>query len=177
MMVGNVKQTRPTPTPATSSPRGRNPYLRIATSALLVAVIIGFVVYQGRQQKKVAPTASKDTRPLMTQSVSGDAATLFAWVPRYPGVELADLQTSQSRSQMSYGFSFTTKDDFDKILTFYQKELRAAGFLAEITRKEGVGGDLHGVEAKAAGPNSRTIDVTVAKTAEGSEAGVSAVIR
>jgi len=71
-----------------------------------------------------------------------------------------------SRGELSYGFSFRTPDGSEKILSFYQSRLEATGFKVEIKQGDG-GGRLHAEDSGG----KRAFDLTVGKTAEGSEAG------
>jgi len=71
-----------------------------------------------------------------------------------------------TRGELSYGFSFRTRDGSEKILSFYQSHLQAAGFKVDVKQGDG-GGQLHAEDAEG----KRSFDMTAGKTAEGTEAG------
>jgi len=71
-----------------------------------------------------------------------------------------------TRGELSYGFSFRTPDESEKILSFYQSRLQASGFKVD-KKQGGTGGQLHAEDSAG----KRSLDLTAAKTAEGTEAG------
>jgi hypothetical protein len=75
-----------------------------------------------------------------------------------------------TRGELSYGFAFRTPDGSEKILSFYQSQLQAAGFNVDVKRGD-AGGQLHAEDSGA----KRSFDLTAGKAAEGTEAGALAV--
>jgi hypothetical protein len=96
-------------------------------------------------------------------------------VPHYPGAAIENINTKQTRDELTYGFNFRTADDFKQALEFYRKQLESAGFKVEVKNSGDVGGELH---ADASG-GGRSFDVVAAKVVQGTgtEVGVTAVQR
>ena len=58
---------------------------------------------------------------------SGDAR-IPAWVPQYPGVKPANVVVRQEGPERSADFSFTTGDDAQKVMGWYERALKEAKF-------------------------------------------------
>jgi hypothetical protein len=156
----------------TAPARKINPLMRLMISALLVAFAIFVVQYR----KSVAPsqpgTPAVSTKPFPALPPEGE--NRFAWVPSYPGAEMENINTKQARDQVSYGFSFRTKDDFSQVLSFYRDRLQTAGFKVDVKTPGASGGELHA----EGDTGKRSVDVIAAKRNEGgAEIGVTAVQR
>ncbi len=67
----------------------------------------------------------------------------FAWVPKYPGATMENINSKQSRDELSYGFNFHTPDDFKKVLTYYRDQLQSAGFQVDLKETTTAAGELH----------------------------------
>jgi hypothetical protein len=141
--------------------RTATPRNRILFSALAVVLAAGLVWYQ-----RSHPAAGGAKKPFLSQAPSSEAGNRFAWVPSYPGATTSDIRTKMTRGELSYGFSFRTPDGSEKILSFYQSHLQAAGFKVDVKQGDG-GGQLHAEDADG----KRSFDMTAGKTAEGTEAG------
>lgn len=76
-----------------------------------------------------------------------------------------------TRGELSYGFSFVTPDAGEKVLSFYQSRLRAAGFTVDVKSLGDAGGQLHAEDSGG----KRSLDLTAGKAAGGTEAGALAV--
>jgi hypothetical protein len=145
--------------------RTATPRNRIIFSAAVLVIGLGLVWY--RRSHLPAGNAKK---PFLSQAPSSEAGNKFAWVPSYPGATISDIRTKMTRGELSYGFSFHTPDDTEKILSFYQSQLQAAAFKVDVKRGD-AGGQLHAEDSGG----KRSFDMTAGKTAEGTEAGVLAV--
>jgi hypothetical protein len=155
------------------TPRRRiNPLLRIMFSAVLVAFALFVVVYK-RSTTPPKPKVTASTKPFITNAPSSEGGNRFAWVPKYPGASVENINTKQTRDQLSYGFSFRAPDDFKQVLAFYHDQLQSAGFKVEVKDSAATGGEVH---AEADG-GQRTFDAIAAKVLQGSgtEVGVTAV--
>ena len=86
---------------------------------------------------------------------------------------MENINSKQSRDELSYGFNFHTPDDFKKVLTFYRDQLQSAGFQVDLKETTAAAGELHATS----GNKDRTLDAVVANVSQGtgSEVGVTAV--
>lgn len=149
--------------------RTANPRNRIVFSAAVLAIGLGLVWYQ--RSHPAAGKASSGKKPFLSQAPSSEGNKSFAWVPAYPGATISGIRTKMTKGELSYGFSFRTPDGSEKILSFYESQLRAAGFKVDVKSSGDAGGQLHAEDS--AGKHS--LDLTAAKAAEGTEAGALAV--
>src|SRR4029079_6797741 len=149
-----------------------NPLLRVMFSVVLLAFAIFVVVYK----KSTTPTKTDlltPSKPFLTDSPSSEGGNHFAWVPKYPGATTENINSKQTRDELSYGFNFHTPDDFKKVLTFYRDQLQSAGFQVDLKEATSAAGELH---AKS-DSNNRTLDAVVANVSQGTgaEVGITAV--
>jgi len=153
-------------------PRKANPLLRVMISAVLVAFAVFLVQYK-RSAMPARPRSPAAAKPFLTDAPSVEGSNRFAWVPQYPGATIENINTKQTRDQLSYGFSFRASDDFKHVLAFYRDRLLAAGFKVDVADSRDTGGDLHAV----ADEGRRTFDAIAAKVLQGTgtEVGVTAV--
>jgi hypothetical protein len=160
-----------------------SPLMRVMISAVLLAFAIFTVQYRKSVSgtKRAAPAAgTASNKPFPSGAPSSEGATRFAWVPRFPGAQIENINTKQTRDQVSYGFSFHTEKEFGDVLAYYGDALQKEGFKVELKVDSGSvqdkqahenGGQLH-----ADSPDgTRSFDVIAAKSASGSEVGVTAV--
>jgi len=145
---------------------------------MMSAVLVAFAVFVIQFKKSTAPPkpgAPVASKPFMTSAPSSEGANRFAWVPRYPGAIIENINTKQTRDQLSYGFSFRAPDDFKHVLGVYRDRLQADGFQVDVKDSTGTGGELHAV----ADGGKRSFDAVVAKVLQGTgtEVGVTAVER
>jgi hypothetical protein len=89
-------------------------------------------------------------------SIGGDTANLPPWVPKYPGSKPGPVVAIASSGG---SVTLLTNDSVDRVLDYYEKELKSAGF--EVTRQE-LGG-VKNVTAKDSG-GERSIHVIVTAT-------------
>ena len=155
--------------------------MRVMISAVLLAFAIFTVQYRKSvPQATQAASSAKKTSNKPFPSAAPTAQT-FAWVPRFPGAQLENINTKQSRDEVSYGFSFHTTQDFGQVLAFYGDQLQKLGFKVELKVDAGTaqkatpetGGQLHADSPDGA----RSLDIIAAKAASGGEIGVTAVQR
>src|SRR6202035_2079228 len=135
-------------------PRKRNTLLRVIMSAVLAAVAI-FVVQYKKSTEHPTPGAHGPVKPFLSTAPSSEGSNRFAWVPHYPGASIENINTKQTRDQLTYGFNFRTADDFKQILAFYRAQLEPAGFKVDVKNPGEYGGELH-ADANSSG---RSMDV------------------
>jgi hypothetical protein len=97
--------------------------------------------------------------------------TLPAWVPVYPGSSPQGTLSSTTDQGNQSAFSFTTKDSAQTVLDYYEKELTAAGMHKTSRGWGGYGGLLSAEDAS----KNRTLVLSIATTAEGSQCGLTVV--
>jgi hypothetical protein len=166
--------------PPPRATRKISPLLRAMISAVLLAFAIFVTVYRKSlpPERSEPPTAAASkNKPFLSKAPSSEGANRFAWIPSFPGAELHDINTKQTRDLLSYGFSFHTTREFKEVLAFYGERLQAQGFKVDVKDNAETGGELHADAADG----SRSFDVVAAKTAAGAgtgaEIGVTAVQR
>ena len=155
-------------------PRKRNTLLRVIMSAVLAAYAI-FVVQYKKSTEHPQPGANGPLKPFLSTAPSSEGSNRFAWVPHYPGAAIENINTKQTRDQLTYGFNFRTADDFKQALAYYRDQLQSAGFKVDVKNSSEFGGELHA----DADSNSRSMDVVAAKVLQGTgtEVGVTAIQR
>ncbi len=92
------------------------------------------------------------------------------WVPVYPGSTTAATYSAQANDGLQNTFTFKTKDPAAKVVSFYQDQLKAAGFT--VTQ---VLGDQGGLVTGETAEKKRTITVTIGSTSDGTEGSVMAI--
>ena len=155
-------------------PRKTNTLLRVLMSAVLAAFAIFVVQYQ-KSTEHAQPSAKGPLKPFLSTAPSAEGSNRFAWVPHCPGAAVENINTKQTRDELTYGFNFRTADDFKQVVAFYRAQLEPAGFKVEVKNPGEYGGELHA----DAGSSGRSMDVTAAKILQGTatEVGVTAVQR
>lgn len=155
-------------------PRKTNTLLRVVMSAVLAAFAIFVVQYQ-KSTEHPRSGANGPAKPFLSTAPSAEGSNRFAWVPHYPGATIENINTKQTRDELTYGFTFRTTDDFKQTLEFYNQQLKSAGFKVEVKNSGEFGGELHA----NADSSSRSMDVVAAKVVQGTgtEVGVTAVQR
>jgi hypothetical protein len=139
-----------------------NVFVRI----LFTVALIGLTVTLLQKHKNPSARDHADTsrRPFLTDAPS-ESSNRFAWVPSYPEAQLENIRTVQNRDQLGYGYHFQVKDEGAKVRTFYESNLRSAGFT--VIGKGGANGKSWDLYAENP-DRTRSIDVNV---------GVMAVVR
>jgi hypothetical protein len=142
----------------------RDSRLRVLVSAALLIAVIFFI----RSRQTPAPVTGSS--PLLSEAPSAEGSARFAWVPRYPGAELQNIQSGQSRTQLHYAFDFLVADSTNKIETYYETQLRALGFTI-VTKQIGAGMALHAESED----RKRMIEVKLTTAPQGLQVGVVAL--
>jgi hypothetical protein len=138
---------------------------------LLSAALLGVVIYFVQRQQPMAPT-KRAMKPLPAGAYE-DSATRFAWVPRYPDANVDNIRTQRTSDKTVYAYQFEFQSDFQPILTYYENQLRGAGFKVERKGSGEVGVGLHAEDAN----QRRIVDVLASKLKGISEIDVTAAER
>ncbi len=101
---------------------------------------------------------------------AGEGEKAPSWVPIYPGGKQMASATEQTASGITGHLSFETTDSPDRVLAYYERELKASGFAVERTSMKGMA-QLATLNAKADG-GARTVNVIVTPLGEASQIAV-----
>ena len=142
---------------------------------LFTVALIGltFVLLQKQRNPSARDHAITPRQPLLTEPPS-ESSNRFAWVPSYPGARLENIRIVQNRDQLGYGYDFQVKDEGDKVRSFYESNLKSAGFT--VIGKSGPNGKSWDLYAENP-DRTRSIDVNGNAQPEGVNVGVLAVMR
>jgi hypothetical protein len=70
---------------------------------------------------------------------SGDAASIPAWLPAYPGSTPDGTYSARTPDGDTGGYSFETGDGADAVAAFFRRELEGAGFSIDSSGKQSAG--------------------------------------
>ncbi|WP_321477230.1 hypothetical protein [uncultured Paludibaculum sp.] len=117
-------------------------------------------------------TFSDDSTGEKVQFGAGAEVKLPSWVPEYPGSKPEGTMAATGRNGGGGMVHFTTSDSVAKVLSFYQDELKSAGF--KITSNiNGDSGDSKGGLITAENSDSRhTVMVTVGSSDNGTQVAI-----
>lgn len=148
--------------------RRGSPLVKILLSAAVLGV--GVYLVQSRKAPKVPEHGVAVAPSFRSNAPSSEGAKSFAWIPRYPRAEIANIRTRETAKVLSYGFDFQSADGPAAIEKFFEDGLRAAGFTV-VTRSPSAGEtDLHGESPD----RKRVIDVGVDQAGSGAIVTVAA---
>jgi hypothetical protein len=153
---------------STTPPRKNTSWVRILLSAALLGVVIYFV-----QRQPPSKLARRQSKPLPVETSPEDITAKFSWVPRYPGAEVDSVRTQHTAEQTVYAFQYEFQGEFQPVLTYYEQQLKGAGFKVERKAATETGQALH---AEDAGPR-RTVDVMASRLKGITEVDVTAAER
>jgi hypothetical protein len=135
------------------------------------------VVDENGLQAKISVSADDKSGAVTVQSPEGTVRygasagnNAPAWTPVYPGATTQGTVSSQTNEGSSNVFTFKTNDPADKVLDYYQEQLKSAGFNVKTVGAGASGGVVQGEDPT----RNRTIVVTVGSSSEGTEGSVSA---
>ena len=109
------------------------------------------VTFQGGQGGVVVKTGEGTAQ-------FGAGGKIPAWVPAYPGSSVQPGMVADTNKELSVTYTFTTKDSVDKVSSYYQTELKSAGYKVENAIVGGLGGSVVGTNDK------RTINLALASS-------------
>lgn len=113
------------------------------------------VKISGQGDKGVLEVNSADGNFKLGAGADGE---LPAWVPAYPGSSPSGTFSASNKEGKQGGYGFKTPDAPAKILSFYQDQLKAAGFTLDVNTTTPQGGML--VADDKAGNHTLTVTVT-----------------
>jgi hypothetical protein len=87
--------------------------------------------------------------PKRTESQSGDAARSLAvgsvWIPVYPGATVEGTVSEKRGSGTESTLNFETRDQADRVLSFYEDKLKKGVFRFDTVKKHADGGTVRSV--------------------------------
>ena len=149
--------------------------IKFVLPSLLAVALIGFTLSLLHERRNLAThdRAVSPRRAFFTDTPS-DSSNRFAWVPSYPGSQLENIRTVQNGDQVGYGYQFHVNDEGTKVRTFYESNLKSAGFT--VIGKGGTNGKSWDLYAESP-DRTRSIDVNGNAQPEGVNVGVMARMR
>jgi hypothetical protein len=115
--------------------------------------------------------------PKRTDPLFGDAVRSMAvgsvWIPVYPGAMLEGTASAKQDRATESTLTFETKDQGDRVLSFYQAVLKKGAFRFETVTKSAGGGTVRSM----AHEGKTTVVVTIHAAGEGSEGEVRTIDR
>ncbi len=127
------------------------------------------VTFQGSGQPGKEGFQIKSNKGSMTFG-AGAAEKAPSWVPVYPGGTAMASASEKSATGVTGHLTFQTTDSADKVMSFYESQLKAQGFAVERTAMQGAV-HLANLNAKADG-GKRTVNVIVTPVGEASQIAV-----
>jgi hypothetical protein len=136
------------------------------------------LVMTGDDGKAVTVGVSGDDKSgaVTVQSAEGNVrigagGKVPTWMPAYPGSSPEGSYSAQNSEGDQTTYGFKTKDPAPQVLTYYQDQLKAAGFTITQTVNSNQGGLMSAESAD----KKRTAVVTVGASSEGAQVSVMAV--
>lgn len=116
----------------------------------------------------VSATSSDGTSMKYGAATGNDVPS---WVPVYPGSKPQGTMSSTSAEGSQNTFTFKSTDPATKIITFYSDQLKAAGFVINMTTTTGEGGMVQATDDA----KKHTISVIVGSSTDGTETAITAI--
>jgi len=91
---------------------------------------------------------------------SGDAASIPAWLPAYPGARPDGTYSARTPDGDTGGYSFETGDSADEVASFFRRELEDAGFSIDSSGKQSAGSTMIANLTASSGGKKVTVAVT-----------------
>ena len=133
------------------------------------------IVGDDGKEVKISASADEKNGGVAIQSSDGSlkigaaaGASAPAWVPVYPGASTQGAFSSDSKDGSQNTFTFKTKESAGKVLTYYQEQLKSAGFTVNVTTVTDQGGMVQTEDSA----KQRTVTVTAGSSNEGTEGSV-----
>ena len=128
----------------------------VTYGAVIAVAIISVVAYYYLAPKRTASQQLTDAERSM--------AVGSVWIPIYPGATVESTASTKQDSTTESSLTFGTKDQADRVLSFYQAALKKGVFRFDTVTKADGGGTVRSM----AHEGKTTVVVTVHATGEGS---------
>lgn len=120
----------------------------------------------------IQSTDEKGQKSTVTYGGTGAPQNLPSWLPVYPGGTVQGNMDSTTAEGRSAAFTVTTKDDVNKVLDYYESQLKSGGFKAEKTTYN-ANGQAGGSVTGKSDDGKREASVLVSTSPDGTHAMVS----
>jgi hypothetical protein len=124
--------------------------------AVIAVTIISVVAYYYLAPKRTVSQQLTDAERSM--------AVGSVWMPIYPGATVESTGSTKQDSATNSTLAFGTKDQADRVLSFYQAALKKGVFRFDTVTKDASGGTVRSMAHKG----KTTVVVTIHATGEGS---------
>jgi len=148
------------------------------TGSLRLDTDKGSLVVTDAQGKTSTITANGQSGSVQVNGADGSTVKLGAnadkapgWVPVYPGSSPQSTFSSSSAKEQSGTYTFIAADTPDKILSYYERALKASGMRTSNTLST-TNGKVTGFVSGSADGDKRSVMVTVSGETDGSHVGV-----
>jgi hypothetical protein len=137
----------------------------VTYGAVILVAIISVVAYYFLAPKRTPSQQLTDAERSM--------AVGSVWMPIYPGATVESTGSTKQDSATDSVLTFATKDQVDRVLSFYQAALKKGVFRFNTVKKDDGGGTVRSM----AHEGKTTVTVTIRTTAGGSEGEIRTVDR
>jgi hypothetical protein len=136
------------------------------------------VIDENGKQATVKVNTDGDKGTVEVQSADGNmkfggagSAQMPAWMPVYPGSSPSGTFSTQTKEGGQSSFTFKTQDAAAKVMSYYQEQLKSAGFSINMATNTPQGGM---VMAEDSG-KTRTLMITASSSSEGTDVSLTAI--
>jgi hypothetical protein len=156
--------------PAAPSPRARKPaniwvLAGVTYGAVIVVAIISILAYRYLAPKRTATQQLTDAERSM--------AVGSVWIPIYPGGTVEGTASAKQDKATESTLNFGTKDEADRVLSFYEKALKKGVFRFDTVAREDGGGTVRSM----AHQGKTTVVVTIHATGNGTQGEIRTIDR
>jgi len=134
----------------------------VTYGAVIAVTILSVLVYYYIVPKPVESQLSDATRSMAVGSV---------WIPVYPGAMVEGTESAKRDSVTESTLNFATRDQADRVLSFYQAALKKGVFRFDTVTKSDGGGAVRSVVHAG----KTTVVVTIRTAGEGSRGEIKTI--
>jgi hypothetical protein len=103
---------------------------------------------------------------------AGTPQNLPSWLPVYPGGTVSGTYDTTNAESRTAAFTVTTKDDSNKVIDYYDSQLKGAGLTTEKSTYSGASNQTGGTVTGKSADGKREASVMVSTSADGTQAVV-----
>ena len=137
----------------------------VTYGAVIAVAIISIVAYYYLAPKRTATQQLTDAERSM--------AVGSVWIPIYPGATMEGTASTKQDNATESTLTFGTKDQADRVLSFYQAALKKGVFRFDTVTKNAGGGTVRSMVHQG----KTTVVVTIHATGEGSRGEIRTIDR
>ncbi len=136
----------------------------VTYGAVIVVTILSILAYYYLVPKRTDPLFGDSVRSMAVGSV---------WIPIYPGAMVEGTTSAKQDSATESTLNFGTKDQPDRVLSFYQAALKKGVFRFDTVTKDADGGTIQSIVHQG----KTTVVVKIHATGEGSQGEIRTIDR